>query len=1075
MAQNVPQNVPQSPFDRALNIFKKDLTKRDKENFKITTFQDLQKSIDDLQKTHQSTRRIQDLSRLGVFLEAIEQYTKVVEPFCNSNEIVAFILGPIKFLLLVASSYQKAFQELVNTYESLGDSIPLLLQYQELFRTKPHMTRVLSLMYEDILNFHRLAMKYFQQRLWKQLFDATWPSHSSHFASVIGNLARHRALIERHATLSQIEDSQESQRLANDRFDIMMQNEDMARSVVVSQWLKSPHTDVDQYNFTKVRLDYPDSGKWLLSNQSFQEWFDPSFPKVPPLLWISGIPGSGKTILASSIVEQVQKLPTKPTVLFFYCKHDDPEHDNFLSLARGILAQILHQDKDLLTYFYEERTKSKEAVLSVPDQVRRLLALAFQRCKNTYIILDGLDECKRDDRKEIVQWFIRLVEKLPVNEPSRIRCLFTSRDDGAGRKDFDGMFSLSIRQEDMRGDLQHYCQYQADKLKTKLWLSLDKTQEISEIVFNRAGAMFLLARLIWDSLLEATSIESLEEQLDPTRLPVDINDAYRRILDNMNSSTGYMKVLQWLVLARRPLKWREIQVLKSINLHARRVDFERQMFRVTSAKDICGSLVDVREDGTVELIHLTAKQYGTIPLHLVECISADILLSFLVDERIVDPLYDDIEMGSLCLSYMNLPVFMDSITSNAASQGDYGLMDYAVIYWIKHLDGVIGEASRRMTRAKLQDSHRAQAISQEQDRSIIYPTLQEHDYPQAMSPFAEALGVFVDEHWVEPKISLEVSSRNKKKLQVFEDRDFYEKLEQVYVFTRKQLHSFGALKKDEISTDIADIVREVRDEIEKAFTSAMDKSSKDSLVEKYGENLFKCPRLSCRSFTSGFPTTDERDHHVEWHDLPFRCNDKNCITGFDIGFANQTQYKRHMKIYHQSTFPQHEQFPTDKEIQQSKQEVIQNKQARTQPAPASTSTRPPDLNLQGDTAAISEPEESSSSDSEPPEIRPLPRAEPQPEDLKCPTCSREFTKLYNLRSHMRVHQTIRPFSCEFCPKTFTRKNDCTRHRKIHLGTKDWVCGGCQQAFSRSDVLNAHFQSQKGQACLQVIAQQQQEN
>ncbi|KAJ5809175.1 uncharacterized protein N7503_001393 [Penicillium pulvis] len=1000
MAQNVPQNVPQSPFDRALNIFKKDLTKRDKENFKIATFQDLQKSIDDLQKTHQSTRRIQDLSRLGVFLEAIEQYTKVVEPFCNSNEIVAFILGPIKFLLLVASSYQKAFQELVNTYESLGDSIPLLLQYQELFRTKPHMTRVLSLMYEDILSFHRLAMKYFQQRLWKQLFDATWPSHRSRFASVIENLARHRTLIERHATLSQIEDSQESQRLANDRFDIMMQNEDMTRAVVVSQWLKSPHTDVDQYNFTKVRLDYPDSGKWLLDNQSFQEWFDPSFPKIPPLLWISGIPGSGKTILASSIVEQAQRLSTKPTVLFFYCKHDDPEHDNFLSLARGILAQILHQDKDLLTYFYEERSKSKEAVLSVPDQVRRLLALAFQRCKNTYIILDGLDECKRDDRKEIVQWFIRLVEKLPVNESSRIRCLFTSRDDGPGRKDFDGMFSLSIRQEDMREDLQHYCHFQAEKLKTKLWLSLDRTQEISETVFKRAGAMFLLARLIWDSLLEATSIESLEEQLDPTRLPVDIYDAY--------------------VYPTHLSLWHDSFALGLSGL-------------------------------------------------------ADILFSFLVDERIVDPLYDDIEMGSLCLSYLNLPVFMDSITSNAASQGDYGLMDYAVIYWIKHLDGVIGEASRRMTRAKLQDSHRAQAISQEQDRSIIYPTLQEDNYPQAISPFAEALGVFVDEHWVEPKISLEVSSRNKKKLQVFEDRDFYENLEQIYVFTRKQLHSFGALKKDEISTDIADIVREVRDEIEKAFTSAMDKSSKDSVVEKYGENLFKCPRLSCRSFTSGFATTDERDHHVEWHDLPFRCNDKNCITGFDIGFANQTQYKRHMRIYHQSTFPQHEQFPTDKEIQQSKQGVIQNKQARTQPAPASSSTRPPDPTLQGDTAAISGPEESSSSDSEPPEIRPLPRVELQPEDLKCPTCSREFTKLYNLRSHMRVHQTIRPFSCEFCPKTFTRKNDCTRHRKIHLGTRDWVCGGCQQAFSRSDVLNTHFQSQKGQACLQMIAQQQQEN
>lgn len=72
-----------------------------------------------------------------------------------------------------------------------------------------------------------------------------------------------------------------------------MRNEEMAQTVVVSQWLKSPHTDLDQYNFTKVRADYPDSGTWLLDNQSFKEWFDPSFPKIPPLLWINGIPGSG--------------------------------------------------------------------------------------------------------------------------------------------------------------------------------------------------------------------------------------------------------------------------------------------------------------------------------------------------------------------------------------------------------------------------------------------------------------------------------------------------------------------------------------------------------------------------------------------------------------------------------------------------------------------------------------------------------------------------------------------------------------------------------------------------------------
>jgi hypothetical protein len=52
------------------------------------------------------------------------------------------------------------------------------------------------------------------------------------------------------------------------------------------------------------------------------------------------------------------------------------------------------------------------------------------------------------------------------------------------------MYYLSIQQQDMQGDLQQYCQFKADKLKTKLWLSPDRAQKISSDVFNRAGGMF---------------------------------------------------------------------------------------------------------------------------------------------------------------------------------------------------------------------------------------------------------------------------------------------------------------------------------------------------------------------------------------------------------------------------------------------------------------------------------------------------------------------------------------------------------------------------------------------------------
>ena len=83
---------PHAPaFESALEEFKKGLKKRDQETFKITTFKELKTSIGDLQKKQHSQRRLQNLNRLKPFLEAIEQYGKVVEVFCNTNDIVAFV------------------------------------------------------------------------------------------------------------------------------------------------------------------------------------------------------------------------------------------------------------------------------------------------------------------------------------------------------------------------------------------------------------------------------------------------------------------------------------------------------------------------------------------------------------------------------------------------------------------------------------------------------------------------------------------------------------------------------------------------------------------------------------------------------------------------------------------------------------------------------------------------------------------------------------------------------------------------------------------------------------------------
>jgi len=67
-------------------------------------------------------------------------------------------------LIQVASTYTEAFDALLDAYEQIGENIPLLSQYGALFDRNPHMRVVLEMIYVDIFQFHKKALKYFQQR-----------------------------------------------------------------------------------------------------------------------------------------------------------------------------------------------------------------------------------------------------------------------------------------------------------------------------------------------------------------------------------------------------------------------------------------------------------------------------------------------------------------------------------------------------------------------------------------------------------------------------------------------------------------------------------------------------------------------------------------------------------------------------------------------------------------------------------------------------------------------------------------------------------------------------------------------
>ncbi|XP_053274546.1 zinc finger and SCAN domain-containing protein 2 [Pleuronectes platessa] len=75
--------------------------------------------------------------------------------------------------------------------------------------------------------------------------------------------------------------------------------------------------------------------------------------------------------------------------------------------------------------------------------------------------------------------------------------------------------------------------------------------------------------------------------------------------------------------------------------------------------------------------------------------------------------------------------------------------------------------------------------------------------------------------------------------------------------------------------------------------------------------------------------------------------------------------------------------------------------------------------------------------------------------FRCTECNRDFNRLENLKTHLRIHTGERPFTCSVCSKCFRHSGALTRHFRIHTGEKPYVCGQCGKSFRNCGGLKFH--------------------
>ncbi|KAI0258440.1 hypothetical protein BC834DRAFT_835631, partial [Gloeopeniophorella convolvens] len=176
------------------------------------------------------------------------------------------------------------------------------------------------------------------------------------------------------------------------------------------RWLSPPDPLTTQNE--KRRLCHPGTNDWFIHGNTSGEWA----AGHGSLLWLHGKPGSGKSVLCSTIVEHVQHLRRigLATSAYFYCDFQDSKKQTFDSILRSVLLQLCEQSNAFSEILSRLCTLYDSSLVPTDDELElclnRMLELPKEAPK--YIIVDALDECSNSGsqprRGEILRFLRRL-------------------------------------------------------------------------------------------------------------------------------------------------------------------------------------------------------------------------------------------------------------------------------------------------------------------------------------------------------------------------------------------------------------------------------------------------------------------------------------------------------------------------------------------------------------------------------------------------------------------------------------------------------------------------------------------
>ncbi|EKG09964.1 hypothetical protein MPH_12926 [Macrophomina phaseolina MS6] len=395
---------------------------------------------------------------------------------------------------------------------------------------------------------------------------------------------------------------------------------------------------------------------WVWNDPQYNNWMT---KREMGLLWVTGFPGCGKTIMCSYVVFRLSEmLPQSSIICRFFCNGRIDGQRDSLNLIRSLIYQIVARRRKLLRIV---RRASDKQGFQLFDRFDALWNLFLEICQHEkagsiVVVIDAIDECEEETQIFIADRIIRL---LGSEGKAPIKFFVTSRPNAPATYVLKqtviqhANLKLEGKQSAINEDIKLVIRQRLDALVDRGRCDPKTRDRLQELLMEKADQTFLWVSLVLSllemrRLLTQRDLQSLVE-----KLPSSLQTLYEHLLRSIPKEDAELagKILRIIVAAARPLSEAEIQTILAISERADAEGLSHLQVKYPTLESIqvlLGPLVRVL-GSRVNLIHQSLKDYlvdlGTNGRNPLAPIFG------------VDLLRDQFMLARSCITYLMQPVF----------------------------------------------------------------------------------------------------------------------------------------------------------------------------------------------------------------------------------------------------------------------------------------------------------------------------------------------------------------------------------------------------------------------------------